>query len=70
MRDSRERILADPDSYHQQRIERRLPDDFDEMDDDDRDAVVEDLEKAVVSPDPGDLRHEVAVFAHLIGRAV
>ena len=60
MKRSREEILADPEAYRRQRIERRIPDDFDELPDDEQADLLARLEDEVVSVDPAVLREEIA----------
>jgi len=69
MRDRRQKILDDPQSHRQQQIERQLPDDFDELTEDEQDKIVSDLEAVVASPNPSDLRHEIAQLTRLIDQA-
>jgi len=40
MKEKRERILADPEKYRQEQISRRLPDDFDELPDDEKQEII------------------------------
>lgn len=69
MRDRRQKILDDPASYRQQQIERQLPDDFDELTEDEQDQILIDLEAVVVSPNPADLRYEITQLSRLIDQA-
>lgn len=69
MRDRRQKILDDPASYRQQQIERQLPDDFDDLTEEEQDVIVEGLEAVVASPNPGDLRQEIAQLSRLIALA-
>ena len=41
MRDKREKILADPEAYRQEQIEQRLPDDFDDLPEDEQQEIVD-----------------------------
>ena len=66
MRDKRERILEDPEKYRREQIERRLPDDFDDLTEDEQDQIREQLEGVVVSIDPAALRDEIQRLAKLI----
>src|SRR5690606_25511435 len=47
MREKRQRILDDPEGYRRAQVERRLPDDFEDLPEDERQAVVEQLEEIV-----------------------
>lgn len=69
MRDRREKILADPEAYRKQQIEQRVPDDFDELPDDEQQQIVSQLEDVVASVDPAALRLEIASLTRLIDQA-
>jgi superfamily II DNA or RNA helicase len=70
MRDRRQKILDDPDGYRQAQIERRLPDDFDELEEDEQQKIMEDLEGIVASVNPTDLREEIVQLGLLIKNAL
>jgi len=69
MRDRRERILADPEKYRREQIERRLPDDFDELTDEERQEILAQLEDVVLDVDPVALREEIQRLQKLIDQA-
>ncbi|MDE2100037.1 MAG: DUF3883 domain-containing protein [Patescibacteria group bacterium] len=69
MKERREEILADPEAYRQKRIERRIPDDFDELPEDEQADLLAKLEQEVVSVDPAVLREEIARLSALILQA-
>ena len=69
MKERREDILADPEAYRRERIERRIPDDFDELPDDEQAEILARLEDEVVSVDPASLREEIAKLSALITQA-
>src|SRR3954452_9141519 len=69
MKAKREDILADPEAYRRQRIERRIPDDFDELPDDEQAELLSRLEDEVISVDPAVLREDIARLAALISQA-
>jgi len=69
MKQRREEILADPEAYRRQRIERRIPDDFDELPEDEQADLLAKLEEEVVSIDPTVLREEVARLSALTTQA-
>src|SRR3954447_11567275 len=69
MKGKREDILADPEAYRRQRIERRIPDDFDELPDDEQAELLSRLEDEVISIDPLVLREDIARLAALIAQA-
>lgn len=69
MRTRRERILADPEAYRQEQIQRRVPDDFDELDAEEQEQIISQLEDEVLSVDPAILREEIARLTKLIDQA-
>jgi superfamily II DNA or RNA helicase len=69
MRARRERILADPEAYRKQQIEQRVPDDFDELPDDEQQEIIAQLEDVVASVDPAALRGEIDSLTKLIDQA-
>ncbi|MGI5837736.1 MAG: DEAD/DEAH box helicase, partial [Chloroflexota bacterium] len=69
MKDRREKILADPDAYRKKQIEAKLPDDFDDLTEEEQDEIVSRLEEVVVSIDPTSLRQEIARLSALISQA-
>lgn len=69
MREKREKILEDPDKYRQEQIERKLPDDFDDLTDEEQEEIRGQLEDVVVSADPAALRNEIRRLGKLIDHA-
>jgi superfamily II DNA or RNA helicase len=69
MKQRREEILEDPEAYRRQRIERRIPEDFDDLPDDEQAEILMRLEDEVVSVDPAALREEIAKLSALIAQA-
>ena len=69
MRDKREKILADPEGYRQEQMPSRLPEDFDELPEDERQEIMDRLEEVVASVDPAALREEIAELSKLIDQA-
>ncbi|MFN8632895.1 MAG: SNF2-related protein [Chloroflexota bacterium] len=69
MKDRREKILADPEAYRQAQIARRLPDDFDDLTAEEQEQIIEQIEGAVVSLDPAQLRDEISNLGRLIDQA-
>ena len=69
MRARREKILADPEGYRQEQIERRFPDDYDDLTEEERHQILTDLEEVVASVDPSALREEITHLTRLIGSA-
>ena len=66
MADKREKILRDPDAYRQSQIERKLPDDFEELTEEEQAKIYQDLESVVASIDPQDLQDEIVALKKLV----
>jgi superfamily II DNA or RNA helicase len=69
MRDKRQRILDDPAAYRQEQINKRLPEDFDELPENEQNEIVEELESVVADVDPAALRQEIQQLNGLIDQA-
>jgi superfamily II DNA or RNA helicase len=69
MRARRQKILDDPDAYRQELIERKLPDDFEELTEEERQSIIDRLEDEVLSVDPSALRAEIGRLTQLIDQA-
>jgi superfamily II DNA or RNA helicase len=69
MRDKRQKILADPEAYRKEQIERRMPEDFDELPEDERMEIEAELEAVVANIDPEALRDDIACLTRLIQQA-
>lgn len=69
MRDRREKILEDPEAYRREQIERRVPDDFDELTEEEQQRIISQLEGEVLSADPAVLREEIGRLTRLIDQA-
>jgi len=69
MRDRREKILADPDAYRRDQIDKRLPDDFEDLTEQEQQEIIAELEDVVVSVDPAALREELVRLNRLIEQA-
>lgn len=69
MRDKRQRILDDPDGYRQEQISKKLPDDFEDLTEEEQQKIIGDLEAVVASIDPNDLRDEIVQINKLISQA-
>src|SRR5207248_309236 len=52
MKERREKILADPEAYRREQMERLVPSDFDDLTDDEQQAILDQLEGVVASVDP------------------
>ena len=70
MKDKREKILENPQAYRQEQINKKLPDDFDELTETEQQRILNDLESVVASIDPNDLRDEIAQLTRLITLAL
>src|SRR3954454_13962224 len=69
MRDKRQKILDDPEAYRKQQIDKKIPDDFDELPEDEQEQIIAQLEDVVASVDPAALRVEIASLGKLIDQA-
>jgi len=69
MKAKREEILTDPEAYRKKRIESKLPENYEDLPDDEQNTLMEQLEASVVSVDPGDLKKEIDRLDILIGKA-
>jgi superfamily II DNA or RNA helicase len=69
MRERREKILEDPEAYRQQQIERRVPEDFDDLTEEEQQRIILQLEGEVLSIDPAVLREEIGRLTRLINQA-
>lgn len=69
MRERRQKILDEPQLYRQQQLERLLPDDYDDLTEDEQNQIVVELESIVASPYPSELRQEIAELNRLIAQA-
>ena len=70
MRDKRQKILEDPEKYRQEQIEKKIPDDFDDLPDEEREKILQKLEEVVASIDPAALREEILQLEKLIRQAL
>lgn len=69
MKANREEILKDPKAYRRKRIEAKLPENFDDLTDEERAKLIEDLEASVISIDPLELKREIDRLDILIRKA-
>ena len=70
MRDKRQRILGNPAAYRQQQIDARVPDDFDDLPEEEQQEIMAALEDAVVSVDPIALKEEIGQLDKLVAQAL
>ena len=66
MKEKREKILADPEGFRQSQINKRLPDDYEELPEEEQQEIVSELEDLVASYDPAALRDEIIELGKLI----
>jgi SNF2 family DNA or RNA helicase len=69
MQAKRERILEDPEAYRQEQLRKRLPDDFDDLPEEEQEEILANLEDVVASIDPEDLREEILELGKLAVQA-
>src|ERR1700733_9814251 len=69
MKEKREHILEDPEKYRQAQIARRLPEDFDELPEEEQQEMIAELEDVVVSHSPDVLREDIGELGALIRQA-
>lgn len=70
MRAKREKILADPEAYRQEQIDNRLPENFEDLPEEEQQAIVAELEDVVATFDPAQLREEIIELGKLIKQAL
>jgi superfamily II DNA or RNA helicase len=69
MRERRHKILEDPEKYRKQQLAKQLPDDFDDLPEEDQQRLLSEVENIVVSFDPAQLREEIQELGGLIDEA-
>lgn len=69
MRAKRQRILEDPEGYRREQLDKRLPEDFDDLAEDERQEIISQLEEVVADVDPAALREEITELTKLINHA-
>ena len=65
----RQKILDDPEAYRREQIERRVPDDFDDLTEEEQETIIAQLEEEVLSVDPAVLRDEIERLNRLSDQA-
>ena len=70
MRITREKILADPEAYRQEQILKRIPEDYEDLPDDEQQDIMLRLEEIVPDVNPAALREEIAQLGKLIDHAL
>jgi len=69
MKAKREKILEDPEAYRQEQMNKRLPDDFDDLPEEMQEEILTELEDVVASIDPEALREEIIELSKLVQHA-
>jgi len=69
MRDKRKKILEDPEAYRQSLINKKLPDDYDDLTEEEQQAIVTDLEDTILEIDPVALREDIQRLDKLVDQA-
>ncbi len=69
MQDKRQEILKDPQSHREKQIQKKLPEDFEELTEEEQQKIMGNLEAVVASIDPKDLREELIQLHQLIADA-
>ena len=69
MKAKREKILEDPEAYRKEQIDRRVPDDFDDLPDEMQQEILTELEDVVASVDPETLREDITELGQLADQA-
>ncbi|MCL6479533.1 MAG: DUF3883 domain-containing protein [Peptococcaceae bacterium] len=70
MKDKREKILADPESYRKEQMQKRLPEDFEDLPEEEQQEIIAQLEDVVASVDPAALKEEIVQLGRLIDQAL
>lgn len=69
MVERREKILKDPEAYRKEQIEKKVPDDFDDLTEEEQEEIISQLEDVVASVDPISLKEEILALKRLIDQA-
>ncbi|VEN75478.1 RNA polymerase-associated protein RapA [Candidatus Desulfarcum epimagneticum] len=69
MTQKRRWILENPEEYRKKQIEKKIPDDFEDLPEDMRQSVLEAAEAAVISIDPQVLQDDIDDLENLVGKA-
>jgi len=70
MRNRRQKILDDPESYRKEQVEKKLPEDFDDFTEEEQEVIVLELESMIIDPNPGVLKEEILQLNKLIDYAL
>jgi len=69
MKARREEILRDPEAWRQKQIQNRLPDNFEDLPDEEKQRLYETLEETVITYDPNELKIDIEKLGKLIDQA-
>ena len=69
MKAKREKILENPEAYRQEQLNKRLPEDFDDLTEEMQEEILAELEDVVASIDPEALREEIIELGKLADQA-
>ena len=70
MKDKREKILADPEGYRREQMQKKLPEDFEDLPEEEQQEIIVQLEDVVASVDPAALKEEIIQLGRLINQAL
>lgn len=70
MKLKREKILEDPEAYKQELFKKKVPDDFDDLPEEEQQEILANLEDIVASINPEDLREEILELGKLVDQAL
>ncbi len=70
MKSKREKILVDPDGYRRDLLSKHLPEDFEDLPEEEQQEIVAQLEDVVASIDPTELKEEILQLGLLINQAL
>jgi superfamily II DNA or RNA helicase len=65
----RKKILEDPEKYRQEQIHKKLPDDFEDLTEEEQQEIIANLEDVVISIDPAVLKDEIQRLDKLVDHA-
>jgi superfamily II DNA or RNA helicase len=69
MRVKRENILKDPEGYRRDQLNKRLPEDFEDLPDEEQQEIIAQLEDVVADVNPAALKEEITELTKLINHA-
>lgn len=70
MKEKREKILSDPEGYRREQMLRKLPNDFEDLPEEEQQEIIVQLEDIVASVDPSALKEEIIQLGRLIRQAL